>query len=162
MAAQLFDRATLDLSKKSVQPLIYLYISFFFESLTHSAGVTNRGNDSSTYTSFCLAGVFYTHWAARSTGNRSFADRVAFTVILIARISSRSTGDSASSAAWALTQPQNPNKLDSGALIEAASAFVLCCIIVFRSPGSAVNQHDGVASVYSAQTSFCSIAGEAL
>ncbi|HYQ97127.1 MAG TPA: hypothetical protein VEO92_02070 [Candidatus Nitrosocosmicus sp.] len=106
LAAQLFDRATLDLSKKSVQPLIYLYISFFFESLTHSAGVTNRGNDSSTYTSFCLAGVFYTHWAARSTGNRSFADRVAFTVILIARISSRSTGDSASSAAWALTQPQ--------------------------------------------------------
>ena len=92
--------------KKSVQPLIYLYISFFFESLTHSAGITNRGNDSSTYTSFCLAGVFYTHWAARSTGNRSFADRVAFTVILIARISSRSTGDSASSAAWALTQPQ--------------------------------------------------------
>lgn len=57
---------------------------------------------------------------------------------------------------------KNQNKLDSGALIEAASAFVLCCIIVFRSPGSAVNQHDGVASVYSAQTSFCSIAGEAL
>ena len=57
---------------------------------------------------------------------------------------------------------KNQNKLDSGALIEAASAFVLCCSIVFRSPGSAVNQHDGVASVYSAQTSFCSIAGEAL
>ena len=39
------------------------------------------------------------------------------------------------------------NKLDSGELIEAASAFVLYCIVVFRSPGSAVNQHDGLCNV---------------
>src|SRR5688572_25810740 len=68
--------------KKRVQPLIYLYISFFIyrflESLDPpSSGVTNRGNDFRPIIIF-PGWVFYTQWAAPSIGNRCFVDRCRF------------------------------------------------------------------------------------
>ena len=133
--------------KKRVQPLIYLYISFFFESLTPQLRVTNRGNDSSTIHHFAWLGFLYAlgrsfHWKSLFRGSCRFHRHPDSQNLEPLDWRQRFGGGLG-------THPslKKRNKLDSGALIEAASAFVLCCIIVFRSTGPAVNQHDGLCNV---------------